>query len=254
MDPFFIKKILIFNFYFLGLPMIVSCWNKTDRIYTSIVYGAIAFNIFGIVRDSLNGASKTLFTGVPDPSGLLTLLSRVIQMFMIGIRFYPVLVAYRSNIFIINFTSAIYMWLVFVLGIAQYGKCESISTEVDDRDREDLYARLPYFLTYKVLSSIPLSIFSSMLVVNLTYRSFVDLFRFILEMSDAPTKALIATKNADNAFCAWCNCSDDNELIYCQHDLNYVYDLLKETHKSDDPKDDEPDLNTTVDLDTQPGE
>lgn len=82
-----------FRYRNIGVPMLVSCWNKTDRMFSAFAYGLIAFNVFGIVKDSLNGTnSLKSISNVQDPSGLLALLYRVFQMFLVGIRYYPVLV------------------------------------------------------------------------------------------------------------------------------------------------------------------
>ena len=67
--------------------MITSCWKKTNRFYTCLVYGVIAFNIYNVVRSSLmnGGANATKIITVQDPSGILKLLLRILDMFLIGI-------------------------------------------------------------------------------------------------------------------------------------------------------------------------
>jgi hypothetical protein len=82
----------------VGLPMIVSCWNKTNRLLSSFTYGLIAFNVYSIAKSALDNnpvTSKVISTGVDDPSGLLALLIKVIEVFLIGVRYYPVLVGRR---------------------------------------------------------------------------------------------------------------------------------------------------------------
>jgi hypothetical protein len=83
-----------FHYRNIGLPMIVSCWNKTNRLYSSFVYGLIAFNVFNIAKNYLNNNrnSENLVHNVNDPTGLLSLLVKVCEMILIGIRYYPVLV------------------------------------------------------------------------------------------------------------------------------------------------------------------
>jgi hypothetical protein len=83
-----------FRYRNFGLPMIVSCWNKNDRLFSAFTYGLIAFNVYNIVRNSLddNKNSTKILNGVKDPSGMLPLLVKVLEMFLIGVRYYPVLV------------------------------------------------------------------------------------------------------------------------------------------------------------------
>ena len=71
----------------MGLPMIVSCWNKTDRLYTSLTYGVIAFNIYAILRDSelvQNNNSKSDLKSI-DVTGLIRLLYKIFEMLVIGL-------------------------------------------------------------------------------------------------------------------------------------------------------------------------
>ena len=95
----------------VGMPMMVSLWSKNDRRFSAFTYGLIAFNIYTVVRNSLRGsASAHLITSFKDPSGILALLLKVVDMILIGVRYYPVLVAYRVNSFFVTSTTAIYMW------------------------------------------------------------------------------------------------------------------------------------------------
>jgi hypothetical protein len=82
-----------FKYKNVGLPMIVSCWNKSDRMFSAFTYGLIAFSVFGIVKYSINSQPgiDTILV-VNDPSGFIKLLYQILQMFLIGVRYYPVLV------------------------------------------------------------------------------------------------------------------------------------------------------------------
>jgi hypothetical protein len=83
------KKLPYRNF---GLPMIVSCWNKNDRLFSAFTYGLIAFNVYSIVKNSLEGRKTSIFINVKDPTGILPLLVTVFEILVIGVRYYPVLV------------------------------------------------------------------------------------------------------------------------------------------------------------------
>jgi hypothetical protein len=81
-----VKKCSWRNF---GLPMIVSVWNKSDRIYTSFVYGRIAYEVFrivqGLIGQRANSFKISLPENVTDPTDLFRLLMRVVEVIFIGI-------------------------------------------------------------------------------------------------------------------------------------------------------------------------
>lgn len=82
-----------FRYRNVGLPMMVSCLNKTDRLFSAFTYGLIAFSVYNIVRYSIgSNASVNKLVQVKDPTGIISLLYSVLQMFLLGIRYYPVLV------------------------------------------------------------------------------------------------------------------------------------------------------------------
>jgi hypothetical protein len=71
-----------------GLPLIISCWNKTDRFYTSIIYGRIAYEVFDILLVTLTSSGPPLFyvkTAI-DPSGILALVMTIIKVLFVGLR------------------------------------------------------------------------------------------------------------------------------------------------------------------------
>jgi hypothetical protein len=221
-----------FKFRNIGLPMQISCWNKRDRLFTAFTYGLIAFNVYNIVRNSLqNNKNSKRIIPFKDPSGILNLLVKIMEMFLIGIRYYPILVAYRANSFLITFSSCIYMWIDFVSNIYYYGKCESISNEDVEEDKAELRRRMPYFIAYKVMSAVPLSLFSTFILITLTYKSFVILIDLFFKNKHLNTKhQYLIENNRDNLFrgkkCALCNINDENEILYSNSDLNYVLRLF----------------------------
>lgn len=99
--------------------MIVSCWNKTNRFLTSMVYGLIAINVFNIVKSTLKNESNSnhptlIKLDFYDPTGLVHAFFKVIQVFLIGTRYYPVLSAYRTNSLFLIITSCFFCWIDFI--------------------------------------------------------------------------------------------------------------------------------------------
>ena len=77
-----------FKYNNIGLPMITTSWNKSNRFYTSVVYGLIALSIFEIVLSTLfserNRANIDL-KNTKDPTGILKLFFRITQVILVGI-------------------------------------------------------------------------------------------------------------------------------------------------------------------------
>ena len=96
-----------FKYKNIGLPAIISCWNKSDRLYTSLTYGVIAFNIYGIINTTIGfkggdqeetanntigseGLNKTVITNINalyilNKLGLASLFYRILKVLLIGI-------------------------------------------------------------------------------------------------------------------------------------------------------------------------
>ena len=101
-------------------PMIISPYKKNNRFYSAVIYGIIAFDVMEIVQSAISKTSSAdVFSKyVQDPSGLFKLLIRLVEMFVAALRYYPPLIAFNSNSFIIYSTSALYM--LTDLGINSY--------------------------------------------------------------------------------------------------------------------------------------
>jgi hypothetical protein len=83
---FLVNKFKYRNF---GLPMIVSAWNKENRLFSSFIYGLIALNVFEILNNTLQGKSNSSkLYSFEDPTGLLTLVIKIIEIILIGLSKY----------------------------------------------------------------------------------------------------------------------------------------------------------------------
>lgn len=201
---------------------------------SAFTYGLIAFNIFQIVKNVIESKENNAQKYVPfkDPSGLINLAFKIIEMFLIGIRYYPILVAQRANTFVINITAAVYMAIDYGENMYQFGKCDSIFLQVDDLnnltedDKDEIKRKLPYFIIYKVASSIPLFIFSSFILVDLIYKSMINIFDFVIRYASYWTKSQLIERAKDSFFCLVMNVDDEDEMFYSNHDLNYVFELF----------------------------
>lgn len=118
------------------------------------------------------------------------------------------------------------MWIDFVENIFQYGKCQSISTDVGT-EKSELKRGLPFYIVYKIFTTIPLSVFMSFITISLTYRSILNLIDYILRKKSFLTREKILKQSEDSLFCPLCSPYDEHEVFYTRYDLDYVLDLFE---------------------------
>jgi hypothetical protein len=75
-----------FKFSNIGLPMVVSCWNKENRLFSSFIYCLMALNVFEILKNTIeDNSNDSKIYKFEDPSGLLSLLVKIIEIIIIGL-------------------------------------------------------------------------------------------------------------------------------------------------------------------------
>ncbi len=153
-------------------------------------------------------------------------LNKIYFYFKIGVRYYPILVAFRSNQFLINLSASIYMWIDLTEVVFQYGKCNIKNNLLDD-GMDEARRELWYSMVYKILFSIPLSIFMSFVVISLTYRTMINLIDFIFRYSSSLTKKELTKSSSDTVCCTLGNIDDEHEMFYSKFDLQYVLDIFE---------------------------
>lgn len=111
------------------LPIILTSFKKENRLYTALVYGLIATDIFktiadGITSTFINTSTYSLLSLIPggDPSGLLKLIIQIIQIFIASLRHLPILFAFNSDSFLIYVLSAFYCLIDFGVYVFRTGK------------------------------------------------------------------------------------------------------------------------------------
>ena len=136
------------------------------------------------------------------------------------------LVAYRTDSFLINTTACIYSWIDYVNNVYINSVCYGFYEQSADvfSDKNAVNKKFIYFTIYKVFFSIPFSIFSSFIVINLTYRSIINLIDYILRNRSILIKPI--DHNEDSFCCNLFAVNDEHELIYSKYDILYVIELL----------------------------
>jgi hypothetical protein len=91
-----------FKFKYIGLPMIVSCWNKENRLFSSFIYGLMALNVFEILSNSIqNKSNDSKIYSFEDPTGLLSLFIKIIEIILIGLSNIIINIMYYFIIYLI---------------------------------------------------------------------------------------------------------------------------------------------------------
>jgi len=117
----------------------------------------------------------------------------------------------------------------FAKNTYQFSYCRGFYQDIrDEMDKTEINNRYIYFIIYKTFSSIPFSIFSSFIVISLTYRSIVDIVDYILKYKNRsiPYVAKLFSKSKDSFCCDLFSVDDEHEIIYSKCDIDYVLNLL----------------------------
>jgi hypothetical protein len=139
------------------------------------------------------------------------------------------LVAFRLDNFIITITACFYCWIDFINNTYQNSLCSGFYEEIrDETDKDVINRKYVYFIIYKTFNSIPFSVFSSFIVISLSYRSIIDLVDYVLRYKhrSIPYISRLFAKSKDSFCCDLFNIDDEHEIIYSQCDIDYVLNLL----------------------------
>jgi len=119
------------------------------------------------------------------------------------------------------------MWIDFGVSVYQNGKCESITKYSPNIKNKDIKKEIWNFMAYKILCSIPLTIFMSFIVISLTYRTFISFIDYIFRNKSSLSNRHKSNESSrDSCLCPICNVNDDHEIIYSKFDLDYVLNLF----------------------------
>ena len=123
------------------------------------------------------------------------------------------------------------MWIDFGVCIYQVGKCESIIKYSLNLDNDYAKKEIWYFMVFKILNSIPLTIFMSFIVISLTNRTFISIVDYIFRNKSSLNRQKSKESSRDSCLCAICNVNDDHEIIYSKFDLDYVLNLFNRNNE-----------------------
>jgi hypothetical protein len=147
------------------------------------------------------------------------------------------LVAFRLNHFVITCVACIYAWSDFINNIYQFSICNGFYRDIYKEDVDEVKRHWKYFFIYKSLSCVPFTVFSSFIVVSLTYRSIVEAFDYIFRKFHNKRQNGPAMrkhfKNKDSFCCKLFDVDDEHEVIFYSYDIEYVLELLENNNTND---------------------
>ena len=109
-----------------AIPMPVDFLSHVDRKFAAIVFAVCADEIITIVVEVLVGDSSQ-GRGV-----VLAYLLRLLQVLVMGIRYYPLLAAVYLNTFLTLICATLYAWIDFALDIVNQAMCQSEVYPIQD--------------------------------------------------------------------------------------------------------------------------
>lgn len=128
--------------------------------------------------------------------------------------------AFRRNIFILNFFAFVFAWIDTIESIVQFSICDGFYIDSGDEISELIQTRYFYFLVQKILSSIPFAFFTSFMITCFTYRMVYTFLDYTFQWR----RNLIEKRK--NFFIQLFDIHDKDEIIYSKSDLDYVIQLL----------------------------
>jgi hypothetical protein len=133
--------------------------------------------------------------------------------------------------------ACIYAWSDFINNIYQFSICNGFYRDIYKEDVDEVKRHWKYFFIYKSLSCIPFTVFSSFIVVSLTYRSIVEAFDYIFRrfLNKRPNKTAMRKhlKNKDTFCCNLFDVDDEHEIIFCSYDFEYVLELFEKNNTNE---------------------
>jgi hypothetical protein len=139
-------------------PMPVDFISEIDRKFAAVVFAICADELLSIIQEVINGSS-TKVNGV-----ILSYLVRLLQVLIMGFRYYPFLAAvYINSIFTLS-CATLYAWLDYSITIIDQGMCKSdyyptyddyLDNSSSITDKFDYYGTGPNLIIIQLCTDIP---------------------------------------------------------------------------------------------------
>ena len=94
-----------------AFPMIIPPFYKHNRLNSAIVYGIIATSIITMFLESVLKTSNSdlISNDIRDPSGFVSLIIKILDVLIAAIKYYPLLIAFYSDSFVIYLATSVYV-------------------------------------------------------------------------------------------------------------------------------------------------
>ena len=202
-----------------SFPGLQNPFIKVNRLNTTLTYSLIAYQVLEVTLSKFQ--SHDALDLSMDPTGLLIFFIQVVDIVIIGIRYYPILMAFSRKSIPINILTGLYIYIDLGFHIYYESVCETTFT------------RYSLILTYSKNSVfIYLSIICFYLLPNILFCSYlattliIDAVRDIIYLAKKERQVIIID-NKITEFDVLTKMADENELFFSSSDFKYVRGLLK---------------------------
>ena len=143
-----------------GPPVPVDFLSHVDRKFAAVVFAICADELLSILEQAIGGGSGNSLTG---DGVIVVYLLRVLQVIVMGFRYYPLLAAvYINSIFTLT-CGTLYVWLEYAVTIVNSGMCQSdyyptYDDYLDDPSSSNLSTLFDFYNTGRNLIAIQLCI------------------------------------------------------------------------------------------------
>jgi hypothetical protein len=153
--------------------IVIQSFKKKDRLPISLIYAIISYEILKIIEKALNGSAKTYDQLIKEPTGLIELLMRVIEMFISAMRYYPIIVVFSAKSVFFYTTGTLYMLIDIANNVYHESKCNEyeeiyLFNELISMDSEIKLVQM----LYKILKVMPHLFGLSLVTATLIQKSF----------------------------------------------------------------------------------
>lgn len=194
---------------------IENSFKKSDRMITACIYVIISYQVINATIDKLLSVRSLSFN---DPTGLSTLLFQVIDVILIGLRYFPILISTKTSNNFLRFLTAIYMLVDIGFETYYEAVCNTVLFTISRAFLSSNQFSIIIYIIYISLYMLPNILLSNFLAVRLTIDSVTKTFK--------KPKSNPLNNNLDNVT-ELITLSKDMDLFYSECDIKYCQDLFR---------------------------
>ena len=187
-------------------------FKKCRRKYIAFVYGIIAYQIINVTF--YRATVKESLFDFSDPTGLSLLIAQLIDVVLIGFRYFPILIAFKLRKPYLNLLTIVYLWIDIALELFYEAVCDTVTFRIISLTFTSLKSAQTFYTVFICLFELPNIIFANFISLKLVF--------------DVLKKYSIRPKTESSSeFNILLNLAKNHDLFYSPADLRYCKCLLK---------------------------